>query len=171
MTKFADRGKWAEAEVEKVLTHLNEKYMGFAYDRQPDARSARGAIKAALCDFLWWWKDATTGKVSGLLEVKETKHNYRLTKDKIDQLPRMRKVRYAGGEGLVLVFHSEIKKWRVVPLEFFDGPIQPSWDLSNLPVYDTPGEALNSLPRSFPHNDMPTKENNNGIRTSSVRRR
>lgn len=152
----ADKGKWAEAEVEKVLKAMNAKHLAFAYDRQPDARSARGAIKAALCDFLWWWTFQPSyvspmEKVSGLLEVKETKHDYRLTKDKLDQLPRMRKVRYAGGVGLVIVYHSTLEKWRIAPLEFFDGEIPPSWDLSALPLYATPREAMLSLADCFPH--------------------
>jgi hypothetical protein len=142
--QIADRGKWAEKEVQKHLEFLNTKFMGFAFDRQPDARAAGGRLKAALCDFLWWWKPTRNGpSISGLLEVKETRQDSRIARDKLDQLPRMRKVRYAGGVGLVLIYHSAIEKWRCAPLEFFDGEIPPSWDLSALPLYDTLAAALN----------------------------
>ena len=148
--EIADRGKWAEKEVQKHLDVLNNQYHDFAYDRQPDARAAGGRLKAALCDFLWWWRAGTTHRVSGLLEVKETKHDYRLAKDKLDQLPRMRKVRNAGGYGLVLVYHSTIGKWRSIPVEWFNGPIPPSWDLSDVPTHDTAQKALEAHPVLFP---------------------
>lgn len=141
--EIADRGKWAEKEAQKHLEALNTRYMDFAFERLPDARAAGGRLKASLCDFLWWWK-AHGMSNTGLLEVKETKHDYRLAKDKLEQLPRMRKVRNAGGLGLVLVHHSTIGKWRIAPLEFFDGEIPPSWDLSPLPTFDIATEALNS---------------------------
>lgn len=154
--QIADRGKGAEAEVEKCLKRMNELHYSFAYDRQPDARAAGGRLKAALCDFLWWWQYVNASgfhsNVSGLLEVKETKHDYRLTKDKLDQLPRMKKVRNAGGKCVVLIHHSTLGKWRITPLEFFiSTEVPPSWDLSSLRLYDTPREALNSLPDCFPY--------------------
>lgn len=144
--KFADRGKWAEQQVEKVLKKLNEQNVAFAYERLADARAARGAFKAQISDFLYWWKYEgafrSSVSVSGAIEVKETKHDFRLTKDKLEQLPRMRKVVRAGGIGLVIVYHSTIQKWRQVPLDFLDGDIPPSWDISELPLYDSAAAAL-----------------------------
>lgn len=143
---IGDRGKYAEKEVEKVLKRMNDQYMGFAFDRQPDARAARGTMKAALCDFLWWWNYETpeglSASISGLLEVKATEHEYRLAKDRLAQLPRMRKVTYAGGYGVVLVYHSTLEMWRAATLVFFAGDIPPSWDLSKLPLFKTPEAAL-----------------------------
>lgn len=147
--QIANRGKYAEFIVQTYLDRLNEAVMNFSYDRQPDARAAGGRLKAALCDYLWWWednglRDGSVTKVSGLLEVKETKHDYRLAKDKLDQLPRMRKIRRAGAVGIVLVYHTTIEKWRIADLSFFDGPIPPSWDLSKLPTYDSLSDAMES---------------------------
>lgn len=154
--EIADRGKWAEKEVQKHLDRLNNRFFDFAYDRQPDARAAGGRLKAALCDFLWWWKytdgNGKVARVSGLLEVKETKHDYRLAKDKLDQLPRMKKVHNAGGAGVVLVYHSNLDKWRIAPLSFFIGPVvPPSWDLSSLKLYDNAQTALNFQSDCFPY--------------------
>lgn len=159
--QIADRGKWAESEVEKCLKRMNELHYSFAYDRQPDARAAGGRLKAALCDFLWWWQfvggDGRENRVSGLLEVKETKHDFRLNKDKLDQLPRMKKVKNAGGLGVVMVHHSTLGKWRIIPLTFFIGTeVPPSWDLSSFRLYDTPQEALNWMTEGFPH--IPLKD-------------
>ena len=139
---IADRGKWAEKEVEKVLTAMSNNHLGFAYERLADARAAGGRLKAQLCDFLCWWAKANVEAVSIMLEVKEIQHDYRLPKDKLKQLARMRKVSYAGAEGVVLVYHSTIDKWRCMSLSFFHGDITPSWDLSSEPVYDNPAAAL-----------------------------
>lgn len=146
---IADRGKWAEKEVEKHLKSLNEKYARFAYERLPDARAAGGRLKAALCDFLAWW-ERPDGHDSYLIEVKETKHDYRIAKDKLEQLPRMRKLRLAGAMGIVLIYHSSIDRWRGAPLEYFDGNIPPSWDLRELPTCATLAEALQSSWVPFP---------------------
>lgn len=141
-----DRGKWTEKEVEKVLTAMSNKHLSFAFERLPDARAAGGRLKAQLCDFLCWWESANDReRYSIMLEAKEIQHDYRLPKDKLPQLARMRKVSYAGAEGVVLVYHSTIDKWRCMPLNFFHGDIPPSWDLSSEPVYDNPAAALGRL--------------------------
>lgn len=145
-----ERGKWTEKQVEGELKYLNGKFASFCYERLPDARAARGALKASLCDFLFWWKRDTDHKVSGLLEAKETEHDYRLPKDKLGQLARMRKVRLAGGVGVVIIYHSGLSKFRIAPLEFFDGEIPPSWDLRPLPLFNSVAEAMDSMPEVFP---------------------
>lgn len=148
MTNYADRGKWAEKEVAKVLAHYNSKYSKFAFDRLPDARAARGALKAQLCDFI-----AIHGghpPMFYMVEVKEVKHDYRLPRDKVSQLPRMRAWSMAGGLGVILVFHSTIQKWRGIELGDLEGN-PPSWDLSEHPTFDTALEAyqhVTVVPRS-----------------------
>ena len=138
--KFADRGKWAEKEADKVLKDQSERFADFAYERLPDARAAQGAFKAMAADF-----DLGFGHVGVqcFLEVKETKHEYRLSKDKLAQLPRLRKWYLTGKRFLVLVYHSEIDKWRIAPSEFFGWQGVPaSWDLQPLELFDTAGAAL-----------------------------
>lgn len=135
------RGKWAEKEVEAVLKAANQRIYGFAYERLPDARAAGGRLKASICDFLAWWK-GPDGPVSYMIEAKELAHDYRLPKDKIGQLARMRKVANAGGVGIVLVYHTTSSMWRGVPLAYLDGEIPPSWDLRDVKLWPTPLLAL-----------------------------
>lgn len=137
---LADRGKDAEGKVSKYFEKLNGKILGFWAEKLPDARSAGGRLKAVLCDFL-----VCCNGVPFAIEVKETEHDYRLQADKVAQLPRLRKARYSGMRCLILVYHSGIKKWRGVPLDYLDGTIPTSWDLSELPTFNSAEEALNSL--------------------------
>lgn len=131
-SKVADRGKWAEGKVQGILKGASERVAEFDFERLPDARAARGALKAQIADFAWF----RPGQ-HGVIEVKETEHDYRLPRDKLAQLARLRKRGMAGGLVYVIVYHSTLKKWRCAPLSFFDGDIPSSWDLSALPLYDT----------------------------------
>ena len=137
MTSPGDRGKAAEKAAENVLAAWNTKYFGFAYERLADARSARGALKAQLCDFLV--------KVSDdpiiLLEVKETTHEYRIAKDKLAQLPRIKKWIAARATGLLLVHHSTLFQWRVVDMKHL-ATGEPSWDLREFRLYPSAEAAL-----------------------------
>jgi hypothetical protein len=139
------RGKNAEKEVTKVLEAWNN-LATFAFDRLPDARMARGRMKSALSDFLVWHyipngSDEITLSIP--LEVKSTEHDYRLTKAALEQLPRLKKVSMAGAYPVVLVYFKGIDKWRVAQIDFFEYGL-PSWDMSELPVFDTPDAALQS---------------------------
>lgn len=138
MSKRGSRGKFAEKEVEKVLEQYNRTHLNFAYHRLPDARSARNFLKAQPADFMYWWDG-----VGGFIEVKETKHSSRLAKDKISQMPILKKFALAGARSLVIVFHSTLQQWRIAPLSFFVDEV-PSWDLSPLPTFDSAEEALKS---------------------------
>lgn len=140
----AERGKAAERMVEDLLERWKGTHLRFFYERLPDARAARGYIKAQLCDYLAWYR-VDTERRSITLEVKQTEHDYRITKDHLDQLPRLRAVALAGAYGVVLVFHSTLNKWRAMPVSYFDGPIPASWDLRNVPTYDTAADALDTL--------------------------
>lgn len=135
---IGERGKNAEAEVTKVLEVWNGAYASFAYERLPDARAARGRLKAQIADFMVWNLPHNIP-----LEVKSTEHNYRIEKDKLDQLPRLKKVALAGAKCYVLVHFKTIDKWRVAPISYFEFGV-PSWDMSNLKTFDTPKEALES---------------------------
>lgn len=138
MTRYADRGKEAEKAVQKVLEHHNSAWFDFTFNRYPDARSARGALAAQPADFL-----VAAGGKAYHLEVKETLHAFRLTRDKISQLPTLKKFAMAGIGFAVAVYHSDLKKWRCIPQEFFIGKEVPaSWDLSQFPLLDSAEEVV-----------------------------
>lgn len=137
-----DRGKEAEGKVKKHLEDLNKKILPFLFEKLPDARAARGALKAVICDFLIQCRGITF-----YLEVKETQHPYRLSKDKVPQLTKLRKAELAGGVPMVLVWHSLQNKWRVAPISYFDGDTPASWDLRDLPLHASLDLALAHLPQ------------------------
>lgn len=134
--KHADKGKWAEKQVADILAKLNAQHIDFAYDRLPDARAARGALKAQLCDFTACYRNQFF-----MIEVKETKHPYRLPRDKISQVAVMRKWEKAGAQGIVIVFHSTTNYWRVFYLGCLEGT-PPSWDLREHAEYSQLETAL-----------------------------
>ena len=136
----ADRGKWAEKEVQKFFQSQADRFAMFSFERLPDARAAMGRFKAMVADF-----DIGRPGLQAFVEVKETQHPYRLAKDKLEQLPRLRMWALAGREFAVIVYHSELNGWRIALKDFFglDG-MPASWDLRELPVYPTAEEALRS---------------------------
>lgn len=139
MSTRGTRGKEAEKEAETLFRLWNNQ-AGFAYHRLPDARSARGALKAQPADFF-----VSLFRAGALfLEVKESEHDYRLAKDKISQLPTLHKFHLAGTPFLVLVKHTRLQRWRVISPEFFSDGTPPSWDLRPLPLFDSLESALKS---------------------------
>lgn len=134
-----DRGKAAEKAVLEYLEKVNEARVNFAFERLPDARAARGRLKRQLSDYIVEYAGGFYP-----LEVKETKHDRRLAKDKIEQLPRLKKWRLAGARPIVLVYHSELDQWRLPDFGIFmRSPIPPSWDMSDEPLFDSAEDALN----------------------------
>jgi len=138
VAKVGERGKVAEKTVQKVLEAWNTKHETFAFHRLPDARSAGGRLGAQPSDFLFY-----EGDYGGFIEVKETEHPSRLAKDKISQLPILRKFSLAGARSIVIVYHSTIKLWRIARLEWFEGT-PASWDLSALPTFASAEAAMTS---------------------------
>lgn len=137
--KEADRGKSAEGGVQSHLAGLSAKYARFDYLRLPDARSAMGRMKAMPADFEFYLPG-----VHGLIEVKETEHEFRLASSKFPQLPSMRKRMLAGGICRVLVFHSTLGKWRCVDVALLD-PTASSWPLTEYPLHDDVAAAMSWL--------------------------
>jgi hypothetical protein len=134
---IGQRGKDAEKAVEKLLGIANNRIFEFAWHRYPDTRAARGLIQAQPCDYLI----ACGGAFH--LEVKSTKHDYRLTRDKLSQLPRLLVFSSAGIPFVVLVYHSVLRQWRCVPGEFFAGDLHaPSWNLKGFQLYPNVADAL-----------------------------
>lgn len=152
------RGKYAEGKIKDFLEMWKQKVAGFTYNRIADARSAMGAMSNPQPgDFQWFLKhehdmEAWTGdKVwhgvpytrNGLIESKETEHDFRLPYASFgpDQVGRMVIRQMAGSECIVLICHR-VKGvrgvlWRQVPLDFFrerPGAKYGSWDLTQFPT-------------------------------------
>lgn len=128
-------GKETEKLVEGVFDKWNTR-VTFAWHRLPDAKSARGALKAQPADYLY-----RSGSHSGFIEVKALKHNYRLPRDRVSQLATLRKWSLAGGENLVLVHHYMTGEWKWQWAQFLD-PAATSWVLSDLKAYPDPESAM-----------------------------
>ena len=130
----ANRGKYAEGQVRKVLEKLNNNIIAFDFERNYDARSSMGRIPARAGDFTFF------GVRHGVIEVKEVDHDFRLPKKNFnpDKFPKIRKRQLANGLVVVLVYHRTTELWRHVPFEFFyDRRDLPSWVLSDFPTFKT----------------------------------
>jgi hypothetical protein len=144
-SKFSDRGKGAEDDVAKALEAWAKDRADRDYSRLLDTRAAGRVVKSAAADFEFF----TTGG-HGLLEVKETEHEYRLSRDKLPQLPRMRKRELAGGVCIVLVHHSTLKLWRVLRVaDLVSTGDKGSWNLTEVPGYGSASEALGKAHAMF----------------------
>ncbi len=130
-------GKETEKLVEKIFAEWNHS-QGFAFHRLPDARAAMGRLAAQPADYLY-----RCGPNAGFIEVKALKHEYRLPKDRVSQLPTLLKWNLAGSDDMILVYHYMIDKWRwVFPYQL--DPSAASWDLRDFVTFDSAEEALKS---------------------------
>jgi hypothetical protein len=138
------RGKTAQDLTQAHLTKLNNRFIGFAFERVKDARAARGGATKALCDFLCWYKESPAHYgINMPLEVKSTEHDYRLPYASLSQLPSLNKVYKAGALPYVLVLFKGLEKWRIAPIHYFSYGVK-SWDMRDLPLFDSAEDALNS---------------------------
>ncbi len=139
-SKNADRGKGAEDAVHKFLQSWCD--VANESNRLVDTKAAGRIIKAAPADFDYY-SQQRLGTFFGLIEVKETEHEYRLARDKVPQLPAMRKRAHCGGLCFVVVHHSTLKIWRALDVEWMENHgDKGSWDLRGMPSFATPAEAL-----------------------------
>lgn len=129
-------GRETEKLVISVLEELNTR-QNFAWHRLPDAKAARGLLSAQPADMV-----VADGKKGLFLEVKAIKHAFRLPKDKVRQLPLLKKFAESGMGGVILVHHYLEGIWRVVDPESLDLGV-PSWDISPAYGYSDVREALN----------------------------
>lgn len=136
MAAIANRGKGAEKQVHDYLKEISARRARFDFERLPDARAAMGRFKSMVADFEFFLPG-----VHGVIEVKETKHSFRITKDKLEQLPRLQKRAMCGGLAIVLIYFSSPKVWRAMLATDLKVGL-PSWDLSLYQTYATPAEAL-----------------------------
>ena len=135
MVAAANRGKYAEGEVKKFLKKMDAA--NCAHHRFPDAHS--GSMVTAPADFMFM-----QAGVFRLLEVKEIQHDFRMPYDNFspDQVARMRMWQAAGAHAWVLVYHKNLKAWRLIPAEWFlnrpklsaSGKPIGSWVLDEFPL-------------------------------------
>lgn len=141
-SNFANRGVKAEKAVHAFLDAWAKNHIDREYSRLTDSKAAGRTIKAADADFAYYW-GGNSRPHHGLIEVKETKHGYRLERGKLTQLPRLRKREACGGECVVLIYHSEIGYWRYqTPETLEETGEKGSWNLDGWPIYVSPGQAL-----------------------------
>jgi hypothetical protein len=135
--RFANRGKKSEDAMAKFLSEWSSPFK--EANRLVDSKAAGRIIKAAAADFEYFALD----RGHGLIEVKETEHEYRLARDKVPQLARLRKRANCGGVCLVAVFHSTLQVWRVVDTEYLTRTgDKGSWNLSDVPAYTVLATAM-----------------------------
>lgn len=123
MTKFANRGKRTESEIEGWLDQRSDADIGFAWHPYPDARSARGALAKQPADYLV----ARKGHGVAHLEAKETTATRSLAKSKIGQYGMLKKFDLAGMRTVVVVYASALDRWTYLTAsDLFDHDVPPS---------------------------------------------
>lgn len=148
--RHAGRGTKAEDLVQGYLERWGAARPDREYERLTDAKAAGRILKAAAADFAFY-----SPQGFGLIEVKETEHEYRLQRSKVPQLPRLRRRELSGGNCAVLIYHSTLKVWRValaraLAADTPDGFGRGSWNLSIRQTFPTPAAALAAaLPHIF----------------------
>lgn len=143
---FANRGKEPEDEVKDWLIDVWAAASPHREaNRLIDSRAARRIIAPAKADFDFYSGFDPQSAYFGLIEVKSTKHPYRLERAKISQLPSLRKREMCGGICLALIFHSTLKKWRLVTAHYLTTTgDKGSWNLTDVPTWDHPEQALHA---------------------------
>lgn len=135
-SKLADRGKVAEDAVQKYLEGWQGRDARREFNRLVDTKAAGRIIKAAAADFEFFCAVDEDVSYHGLIEVKETQHDYRLSRDRLTQSARLRKRIKCGGAVFVLVYHSTINRWRcLTPEQVSETSTAGSWDLRDNPAF------------------------------------
>ena len=147
---FANRGLKAEKEMAKFLEGWAKGHPNKEANRLTDSKAAGRTIKAAAADFEFFILNAGL-RLHGLIEVKQTEHEYRLNRDKVPQLPRLRRRSNCGGISIVAVLHSTLGRWRVLDADVLAHTgDKGSWNLSEVPSYKTLADALvETYPEAF----------------------
>lgn len=150
-SKHADKGKFAEKKLQDYLTWWMAASPTREFSRLVDTKSAGRTIKAAAADFEYFTHPLGEYCSHGLLEVKETEHEYRIGRDRITQLPRLRKREKCGGRSFLLVYHTTLKRWRCLTVEYLvTTGDKGSWNLTETSSFATCDLALNSMDNRFP---------------------
>lgn len=144
----ADRGKKAETDVQNALKLWEQSEGNREFNRLMDARAAGRVVKSAPADFEFFQGPSREryGTHHGLIEVKSTRHAYRLSVDKVPQLARLVRRAMCGGQCGVLLYHENEKQWRALPALYLQESKQgASWDLTHMPTYPNVKAALKDL--------------------------
>lgn len=140
-----EQGKNAEAQVQAYLKAWSTRTAGREFNRLMDSRAAQRIVKSAPADFDFYCRMGN-GRYFGLIEVKETKHAFRLSHQALTQYPAMLHREAAGGLCFVLVHHSTTGIWRSVSIAWLQSSYEGgSWDLSEVGDYLAPRAALRSI--------------------------
>jgi len=143
-SRFADRGSAAESAVKKALDAWADESPHREANRLVDTKAAGRTIKAAPADFEFFCLHEGVA-CHGLIEVKETQHEYRLDRSRLTQQARLRRRAKCGGFTFVLVYHSTSGVWRCMSSADLGEPsTKGSWDLRELPTFKGPREALSA---------------------------
>ena len=143
---FANRGVYAEKKVKEYLDGWQGRSNYREFNRMTDSKAAGRIIKAAAADFDYYCVTKDMARFHGLIEVKETEHAYRLSRDKVTQLPRVRKRQKCGGKSYVVIYHSRTYQWRVATVPYLaETGDKGSWNLTNMPSFTTCGLALHYI--------------------------
>lgn len=136
-----NNGKASEQAVHNVLKDIS--LPTFDFQRMYDATSARNAFMAQVGDFQFFMPG-----VHGVLEVKSTAHEYRLSKSAFSDGQRAKLTRRAaaGGKVWVIVHHWQTGVWRCVSYDVchqaFDERHQASVDLRTLEAFESATAAV-----------------------------
>lgn len=136
----SNTGKQAEAAVQTALKAVSLPC--FDWQRMYDATSARGAFMAQVGDFETFLPDR-----HGVIEVKSTQHEYRLSKSAFSdgQRTKLHRRMLSGGRIGVLVLHHTTGVWRFVPYNLCHETFaagSASVDLRGIPECPNAAEAL-----------------------------
>lgn len=145
---FAHRGTYAEDTVGAYLKWWESHDTHHEANRLLDTKAAGRIVKAAKGDFDYF---AGSNGTHGLIEVKQTEHDYRLQRSKVPQLPSLRKREKCGGRCFVVVYHSNLRVWRALTVPYLmDEGDKGSWNLMALPTFDKCCGALAYMSDVFP---------------------
>lgn len=142
---FANRGVYAENKVKQYLEGWRDASTTHDFSRLTDSKAAGRIIKSAPADYEYFAVTAVR-TAHGYIEVKQTEHEYRLARDKVPQLPLLRKREKCGCTSFILVYHSTIRVWRVATVpDLAETGDKGSWNLTAYPAFSSCGDALRSL--------------------------
>jgi hypothetical protein len=136
----ARRGKGSENAVKSYLeTKRSELGVEFDYERVPDARAAGGRFTPVAGDFRAFYR----GK-SANVEVKEVDTVDRLPKKNFsrDQIARAYRRMLTGVVTVVLIHHTKVDRWVVMPITVFFNNDLPSWNTAEWPSFSRATDAL-----------------------------
>lgn len=143
---LADRGKVAEKKAAEFGKRWADNHSNREFNRLLDTKAAKRIVRAAPADFEFFCLEQVPDGVkafSGLIEAKQTEHEYRLQHSKVPQLAGMAHRSRCGSKCLVLVYHSTLDRWRVIDaLVLMSTKEGASWDLTQYPLFGSVREAL-----------------------------